>query len=177
MESIREEFEPVTPASTFAPILHRTPCWPRVLVLIAGLAGLWLAQGIAGWSRDPADGGRKLVTASLVIVSLVVTGLTISSILKLAECRWRKVFRSSSILACGAFLSAITAVLVGALFAALDPFRDVVARGHISAGDIADAGWLFATVIYGVGAITALLSAWDAHREERRWTDSVRIGR
>lgn len=176
-ESIREDFEPVIPVSNLEPTLHHTACWPRVLSLTAGLVGLSLAQGIAGWSSDPSDGGVKLVTAGAVIVSVIVIGLTVSRILTLAESRWRSVFRSGRILACAAFLSAVTAMLIGSLFALLDPFHNVVASGHISAADIADAGWLFAAVICWVGAITALLGAWDASREERHWADSLPIGR
>lgn len=175
-ESIREGFEPVIPDSTAEATLRRTACWPRALLLTAGLVGLLLAQGIAGWARDPSDGAVKLVTAAVVIVALGAIGLTISRILTLVECRWRQVFRSSRILACAAVLSVVTALLIGALFVVLDPFRDVVASGHISAGDIADAGWVIAVIVCWVGAVTALLGAWDAHREERDWTDSLQIG-
>lgn len=173
---IREGVAPDGPLAAVRPTLRRTPCWPMVVLLTASIGGLVLAHGIArGWN-DPSDDSTRLATAAVAATSLTVLGVAISRIMKLAESRWRQVFRGRRLLACAALLSVVTAALAGSLFVVLDPFHDVAAHGHITATDIADAGWLFAIVICWVGALGALLSAWDAYGEERNWGRSLGIG-
>lgn len=174
--SVSEDVEPTGSPTTVDPDARSAACWPRVAILGASLVGLWLAQGIATWSNDPSAPAAKLATSAVVIMSLAVMGLAISRLVTLTQSRWRHVFSSRHVLACASFLTGITAALAVS-FMLLDPFHELVASGHITATDIADAGWMFAVIVCGVGAGTAFLTAWDASREERRWGDSLGIGR
>lgn len=176
-DAVRGDVGPIRSALTGGPDVRRVSCWPRVVMLGAALVGLWLAQWVATSSDDPFDSGVKLATSAVVVVSLVLMGVSVPRLVTLTKSRWRNVFPGRHVLRCAIALAVITAALAVSFFVLLAPFQNLVARGHIAATDIADAGWVFAVIVCGVGAGSALVTAWDTSHEERHWGDWMGISR
>jgi hypothetical protein len=148
----------------------------KIGVLIGALSGIWIAQGIVMWSDDPSGRGVVLWVTSVMVASLVALGLAIRGLLTSFQSPLRYVFSGRRMLAFGSFMLIIAALLAGSI-ARRNLFHQLLTNGHISASDVADAGFVMALMTCATGGCVALLLAWDAVRDERAWYTSLGVHR
>lgn len=156
------------------PIVLPSADWENIALLIAALSGLWIASGIAGWSSEASTPTVELWTGGVVVASLVALGLATSKLVSSAQSRTRHVFCGRRVLAFGVFMLVVAAGLTVSIVRR-NPFHQLTSRGRITAGEIADAGFVVAVIVCLVGAGVALVDAWGACRDERRWPESLGI--
>lgn len=164
------------PPGNLAPIRVQGFEWRKIGVLICALCGIWIAQGVAMWSDDPSARGIILWVMSLVVASLVALGLSIQSLLASLQSPLWHVFSGRRVLAFGSFLLIVAAILAGSI-ARRNLFHQLLTKGHISASDVADGGFVMAVMACATGACVALLSAWNTLRDERAWYASLGVHR
>ena len=145
--------------------------WVQLGLLAAGITGLRLSHEVATWHATPSSGSALLLTVALVVVSLFAIVRSTSVIVTFADSDAYRVFRFRHLVACSAVLCA-AAVVIGSLVV-FGPFDRLLAHGRITAEDIADLGFVVATLVCAFGAIYTSAGAWDARRDERHWDRSL----
>lgn len=146
--------------------------WLQLVLLSTGIAGLWLSHRSATWYGDSSTRNAVLQTSAIVLVSLAVVARTTQVIVTSAHSDAYRVFRARHLLTCGAVLLGTAILLTGSLILR-EPLGRLLSRGRVTGGDIADVATGAAAVVCGVGAVVALVGAWDAAREERHWYRSL----
>ncbi len=145
-----------------------------VTILVLGWSSIVLAHRAGGVFDDPASHGALVLTAVVVVVSLIAVAAGCAISISAAESPTRHVFHSRP-----AFWTAVILLLGGAAIAVAlivrEPFDRITTHGQFTAYTVGDVGCVVASIASFVGGGVAVLSCWDARLDERNWHRS-RLG-
>jgi len=148
--------------------------WLQLTLLAAGIGVLWLSQRSATWHADASTRRAVLQTSAVVLVSLAAVARSTYVMVTSALSDAYRVFRSRHLLAVALVLLGTAIVVTGSLVMG-DPFAEFFAHGHITSGAVAGVGSGAIALVCGVGALVALVGAWEAVREEKHWYRSLHL--
>ena len=176
IESRREESERATLARAVPVKRVASGRWASLTFAVV-IAGLALTRANAGWSSAPFSERVELWTMSVVVLlSLAALGTAIWKMMESAQSDLRHVFCSRYVFAFGLLFLVASGALAASMMVG-DPFHELSSRGQITTDAISATGCVLGIVACSVGAVVALLNAWEAYRDERHWGESLGIGR
>jgi hypothetical protein len=152
---------------------HRFERWRQTIVLVVGLAGVWLGHEVATWASDPSSTSVRLWTTALVSFALLQVGRASWSFVTSVSASQARVFRWRHLALCGVGLLAVAGAFIAWLLES-DPLGELFTSGTVTAVDIAHVGVGVAVAFCLVGAITALLAAIAEFRSEHAWARSTK---
>ncbi|HEU5082496.1 MAG TPA: hypothetical protein VFU14_04090 [Acidimicrobiales bacterium] len=145
--------------------VRREGLWPGGMLLAGGAAGALAAHVAATWG-DPAAGASLLVTAAVVLGSLMAIGIGSELVVTAEGSPMRHVFTSDSLGRTTRALLVLAALLVVSVVV-LGCFDDLHAHSRVTARALAGAGMLGAAMALGVFAGVARWLAARAREQEQ----------
>ena len=146
----------------------RAERWRQLLLLVLGLASIWLAHEISTWASDPGAASVRLWTTAVVMFGLVQVGRGVWRFVTSVSSRQVRVFAWRHLATCGTCMLAVVVALIAMLLAS-GPLGSLFSHGRITGTDIADVGFVFAAGLCLLGAITAFIAAAAEFRAEHNW--------